>query len=144
MGGWLVVRSDPEGAVVLVDGVHHGRTPTRIPDLLAGTHEVRVQHPGFEPAVQSVELPAGRPHVVDVALARVQGTLQIIARPWGSIYVDGTLREADTDLALDVDLPPGPHEVRIEHPHLGAWERTIEVEAGQRTRVLADLRRSDG
>jgi hypothetical protein len=42
----LSVRTEPDGAVVLVDGVVIGRSPIRH-ELAAGRHVVRVQQPGF-------------------------------------------------------------------------------------------------
>ena len=42
--GELLVRTDPLGASVTVDGNYVGRSPVSVPDLAAGTHTVVLQH----------------------------------------------------------------------------------------------------
>jgi len=54
----LSVRTEPDGAIVLVDGVVVGRSPMRH-ELDAGRHVVRVQQPGFAPQERVVLAQAG-------------------------------------------------------------------------------------
>ena len=46
--GTLVVKSDPQGAEVSINGVVHGRTPLMIRDLGAGSRVLRLDLPGYE------------------------------------------------------------------------------------------------
>jgi hypothetical protein len=46
--GTLLVKSDPQGAEVSINGVVHGRTPLVIRDLGAGSRVVRLDLPGYE------------------------------------------------------------------------------------------------
>jgi len=139
--GALVVTSEPAGAQVLLNGRAVGRTPLRLPDLGAGAYHVVVQHAGYSPAAQTLEIEAGRSRTFWAALAPAQGSLLVVARPWGSIYVNGELRAQDTDLQHVLTLPVGTHRVRAVHPQLGAQERVVEVRADQTTRVVLDLNR---
>jgi hypothetical protein len=52
----LAVDSVPPGASVWIDEVFQGRTPLNIPYLLPGTRQIRVQAPGYRPALRAVEL----------------------------------------------------------------------------------------
>lgn len=45
--GSLRVESDPSQATVLIDGKHMGTTPTFVPELLIGNHEVIVSKEGY-------------------------------------------------------------------------------------------------
>lgn len=55
--GFLLVRSEPAGARVEVDGVEHGTTPLRL-TLLPGEHAVRLVHPTAGVHEETVEIRA--------------------------------------------------------------------------------------
>ncbi len=69
--GRLVLTIDPPGAQVLVDGDLVGTSP--VPDLEVpeGTHEVRVEHPGFLPETHSVEVTRGGQASLTITLLRL-------------------------------------------------------------------------
>jgi hypothetical protein len=46
--GTLLVKTDPQGVEVSINGVVHGRTPLMIRDLGAGSRVVRLDLPGYE------------------------------------------------------------------------------------------------
>ncbi len=58
--GALLVRSEPQGAEVSVNGVVHGRTPLVIRDLGAGSRVVRLDLPGYERWSWAVAIVANR------------------------------------------------------------------------------------
>lgn len=67
------------------------------------------------------------------------GTLTVLVRPWGSIYIDGTLRQRESDIQYSATLPVGSHHLRIEHPTLGMREREVHIDAGQSVNLVFDL-----
>ncbi len=56
--------------------------------------------------------------------------LRVVASPWAHVYVDGKKRET-TPFAHPIDLPPGAHVVRLQHPNAPSEERTITGQEGQ-------------
>ncbi len=54
----LVVRSDPPGARILVDGDDRGPAPQTL-TLRPGVHTIRLEHPGYNPVQQEVRLAPG-------------------------------------------------------------------------------------
>lgn len=69
-------------------------------------------------------------------------TLEVIARPWGDIYIDGQRHREGWDRLFSIQLPPGPHTVRLVHPQLGTFEETITLTPGETLRLdknLSDL-----
>lgn len=57
--GWVMIESNPAGAVVLVDGGRYGGvTPMRL-ELAIGLHQVVVRKEGFHDLEASVEVPQG-------------------------------------------------------------------------------------
>jgi TonB family protein len=55
----LQVRSDPDGAEVVIDGQHRGTTPIATLSLPPGKHRVEMTRNGFLPWVQTVQARAG-------------------------------------------------------------------------------------
>jgi PEGA domain len=53
----LIVRSDPPGARVLIDGQEVGYTPTGIPFTYYGTRRLTLVKPGFETHSELVTIP---------------------------------------------------------------------------------------
>ena len=66
--GALLVRSEPQGAVVSINGVVHGRTPLVIRDLGAGSRVVRLDLAGYERWSWAVGVVANRRTPVTVKL----------------------------------------------------------------------------
>lgn len=87
------------------------------------------------------ETPTAAP---DPPAADAPGRLVVQVRPWGTITVNGRVYARNTDLPATLELPPGTHRVRVEHPQLGLREQLVEVRPGQTTRVVLDLAPSDG
>lgn len=46
---WILIRSDPPGALVYLDGREAGTTPARIPFSFYGGHEILLRKPGNPP-----------------------------------------------------------------------------------------------
>jgi hypothetical protein len=67
--GALQILSRPSGAQVAIDGRVVGQTPLVVPDVAAGTHEVRIELPGFRRWATSVQVTPG-------ARARVAASLE--------------------------------------------------------------------
>lgn len=54
----MMVRSDPEGARVIVDGQEVGYTPVGVPFTYYGTREITLVKPGYETHTELVKIPA--------------------------------------------------------------------------------------
>jgi len=137
--GSITVAVNPSGVPVQLDGQTVGVAPMELSDVSPGTHTLTFFLPGYETATVRVDVAPGAREVVDISLVPQTGTLTVIARPWGSIYVDGRLRAEDTDVSVEVTLPVGTHQVRVEHPTLGVQERTVEIRPERTTSEVFDL-----
>lgn len=139
--GLLRVVSRPAGATVQLDGVPVGTTPLALPAVVAGRHTVTAALDGHQPRNTSVEVVAGRDQMVTLSLeANAEpGMLQVLVRPWGSIYIDGSLRKSNTDVLFRTELPAGTHEIRVVHPTFGTRTRQVTVGSGQAVMEVFDL-----
>ena len=148
--GRVLVRSNPPGAQVLVDGQPRGATPVAIRGLELGAHAITISAPGYPAWERRITLTADRPaQSFDVVLAdegpagppvvsRVPGALQVESRPAGAqVWMDGALLGTTPLLVSEVGI--GSHAVRIELPGYRSWSTSVHVNHGERTRVAASL-----
>ncbi len=133
--GLVTLSSQPEGAIVAVDG-HKlpGRTPLRGVRLPRGPHEVAFYLGAAGVWVDSLEVTAGR---TDSLHATFIGSLEIAA-----VDTSGTPRawlEGQTEKralpAVFADLPAGWYRVFFEDERIPLWERKILVRSGEPTHL---------
>lgn len=138
--GQLLITSEPARADVWIDGQRVGVTPFLHRDVQPGSHTVMLSRDGYAPFTTSVELKPGQ-RIVSVSgrLEESFGTLTVLVRPWGSIYIDGKLHRRNADAEYNVRIHAGSHRVKAVHPTLGTWESTINVEPGEARRVEISL-----
>lgn len=141
MTGILRVVSQPAGATIQLDGAPVGTTPLVLPDVGGGRYRVTATLDGYQSQETSVEVVAGRDQMVRFSLNAVAGpgTLQVLVRPWGTIYIDGALRKSNTDVLYSTELSSGTHEVRVVHPTFGTRSRQVTVASGQTVMEVFDL-----
>jgi serine/threonine-protein kinase len=94
----LQVRSDPDGAEVIIDGQRRGTTPIANIPLSAGKHRVEMTRSGFHPWVQTVQARAGDRIPLLGRLSPVQRSTAELKEHLRSL---GWVREGDF-------LEPGP------------------------------------
>ena len=132
--GELLVRTDPLGASVTVDGKYVGRSPVSVPDLAAGTHTVLMQH-DIGTLTERVLIESGRTASLVVSMA---GTQKSSAAGWIRLDVpaevqvfEGGRRIGSSDLER-IMLPVGRHELEFANDALGyRQQRAVQVAAGQ-------------
>jgi serine/threonine-protein kinase len=144
--GRLVIRSDPSGAMVTVDGRVTGETPLTVRDLSLGTHDVQVARPGHVPESGRVTLGAQAPvRTLSFTLApgldaagRATGAVDVESRPRGArVVVDGRF-VGQTPLRV-AELRPGDHRITLE---LGGYQSVtsrVTVNAGKSSMLRLTL-----
>jgi len=137
--GTLVISSQPDGATVALDGEAVGTTPLTV-DRPAGTYQVQVQQEGYRTYASTIEVNAGDTRTEVASLEVLTGTLRVLPRPWGSVYINGELRVSETNVRYTTELPVGTHTVEVRHPSLGRQERQVTVSADASTSIEVNLR----
>ena len=140
----LVIRSDPPGARVSIDGRHRGVTPLSLNGVAPGEHRVALEREGVE-VQQTIRLGQG-------------GTVSVLApmRPGGAapgwialespidldVFEDGAL--IGTNRSSRILLQAGPHTLQLVNQQLGYRDvRQVQVDAGTVVRVPVELPRSE-
>lgn len=128
--GRLVVRSEPAGAQVRVNGVERGRTPLELDGVPVGEPVLEILMPGYVTAREAVTLGVQETRELSVRLSPLPTQLNVVSIPEGArIYVDNEFRGV-TPLELR-DLAAGSRRVRAELRGFETLARTVELAANQ-------------
>ena len=137
--GELLVRTEPLGAAVTVDGKYVGRSPVSVPDLAPGTHTVVMQN-DTGTQTERVIIEDGRTASLVVSLgsaaskASTAGWIRLDAPADVQVLEDGRVI-GSTELER-IMLPVGRHDLEFVNTPLGYRERrTVQVTAGQTATV---------
>ncbi len=124
----LVVRSEPAGARVEVDGVDRGETPLELAVEPGQEHVIRLRKEGHDEASVSARLRAGARHEETVRLAPRLGEVKVAARPPDAeLLVDGQpAGRADQTL----QLLAVPHEIEIRREGYETAKQTVTPRPG--------------
>lgn len=139
-GALEVVSPNEFGVIaVSVDGVARGLAPLRVDSLAPGVHEVRFSGPDVASWGQTVDVRVGETREllaravqspssgvlqVEASLTDEQGTQPLRG---AQVWIDGVLKGATP---LTIDLPRGPHSVRLVHKGQEAPIQVIDLPGG--------------
>ncbi len=137
--GTLRIISDPQGAEIFINGSTAGTTPYSNQNMKAGEYKITLRKKGYDEYSTSVSVSHRQVSEVNAKLAALMGRLSIQVKPFGSIIIDGTLRQEDSDVQSIIELQAGVHKVKAQHPTFGIWEKSITVESGQVADVVVDF-----
>jgi hypothetical protein len=148
-GALDIMSPDEIGVIgVTVDGVPRGLAPMRVDSLAPGVHEVRFAAPGVEPWGQTVEIQVGQTHellsravqspssgVLDVQASLTDETGSQPLKG-AQVFIDGESRGV-TPLVLD--LPRGPHSVRLSYKGQEAPIQVIDLPGGNQRFAVFEM-----
>jgi len=144
--GRLVIRSEPDGALVTIDGRLEGATPVTVTDLPFGEYAVQIARPGYLPHTETLSLSSSAPaRTLSVqldagaeAVPVTTGSLVFDSRPQGAdIRLDGRL-VGTTPFRL-ASVAVGEHTVRLELAGYRSVSTQVTVAPGRQARVAVTL-----
>ena len=135
VAGWVAVASPFPVEMLEHDEVVGTSGAAKIM-LAAGKHEVLLRNEslGFE-APRTITVVPGQ--VTSVAIDPPKGLLNVNARPWADVLIDGEMA-GQTPLS-SLSLAIGPHQVTFRHPQFGERTERIAVTARGVNRVAVDF-----
>lgn len=135
----VVVRSEPPGAALLVDGEALGPVTPATAEILAGERELVLELEGYKPARTRLDLtPSQRLELPPFRLERIDGLLRVSTTPAGAtVTVDDVYRGRTP---LDVDLPPN-RSYRVDLFKAGhePVRRSIDIRPGVASPLAVNL-----
>ena len=141
----IELRSNPEGAAVLLDGRRlDGVTPLEVSRVVAGRHRLELEHEEQQLfRREEFEIKAGQRIQLLLRLVPKKLSLRVLSTPAGEVFliVDGEPRSlgvAPTETEVD---PQHELRVRVVKQGYASWEQAIEYEGEPTIKVVARLKR---
>ena len=123
--GKLAISSTPLMADVTLDGKPVGRTPIDIPNLLVGSHTVKISKSGYADNTQTITISEGKTTTVSPTLTKGGGNASIgnieMVYVAGGTFTMGATAEQGSD-AYDDEKPT--HSVTLSDFYIGKYEVT--------------------
>lgn len=126
--GALIVISQPEGAMLKIDGKAEGPTPFNTPDIQEGNHTIEITSPGYDPLVIGISTHAGYKTTINAKLARKKVDLVIEDQDESSASAEasGSPTPAKTTPAAKATAKPTQASAKLERPYV----KVIETPTG--------------
>lgn len=137
VAGWLSVSAPFDVQVVEGNEVIGASGAARIM-IAAGSHDIVLANPTLEyQEARRIDVAAGQTTLVTIDPPQV--TVNVNARPWADVTVDGQ-HLGQTPIANAV-VTVGMHEFVFRHPQLGERRQTVAVASRGAQRISVDLTR---
>jgi len=137
--GKLVVSSEPSGAEILLDNKSVGKTSFSNDQILVGEHKIVVRKDGFKPYTNTINIEHNKTLTISENLTTLIGKLELLVRPFGDIYVNDQLKVNGTSAPFTVDLAGGSHKIKVVHPSLGTWSKSVDIVDEGIKKVIIDF-----
>ena len=134
--GVLLVRSDPKGAEVHLDGRFVGITPLKLEKVEVGKHEISIFKDGFDRLYDEVKIESGR---IAVYRGVLGGKVEVKSVPEGAEVILNGRRIGHTPLRSP-QLPPGSYTVLIRKPGFRDIWSKVTVSTGRTAEIVGRLR----
>lgn len=137
--GLLLLKSEPEGCQIRVDGLAVGETPRFLSTLTTrNTHTIRLSKPGYRDQTLSVKFNGREPMVREEKLVLDSGVVNILTDPSGAeVTVNGIVR-GKTPLLVR-DIPKGTAVVKLTLNGFREEIRELKMSAGEQQTLSLSL-----
>jgi len=126
--GSLIVKTDPDGATVFVDGKNYGLTPIEIKDLAIGEHEIVISKEGYAQIIKKIDI---RKETVTIEEILIEAISEIFinTNPKGAKVIINGKEMGVTPLTLK-DINPGRYIITFKAIGYEEMTKSIEVKEG--------------
>jgi len=142
--GLLLLKTEPAGASIIVDGVTVGQTPRLVTHLAAkDAYNVRLRKAGYQDQLIQVRFEGRRPLVREETLVLASGTVNVLSDPAGAeVTLNGIVRGRTPVLVRDV--PRGRAVVKFRLDGFDEEVRELAINAGDVQTLSVPLRGQPG
>ena len=142
--GILLLKTEPEGCDIQIDGVSIGQTPRLVTHLAAtGTYSVRLRKAGYLPQTISVKFNGRKPLVREEKMVLASGTIDVQSEPAGAeVTVNGVVRGV-TPLKVS-EVPKGRAVVKFHLDGFADEVRDLAINAGDQQTLPVVLKALPG
>ncbi|PIR22251.1 MAG: hypothetical protein COV44_08990 [Deltaproteobacteria bacterium CG11_big_fil_rev_8_21_14_0_20_45_16] len=136
----LIITTEPESALVYLNGVPIGTTPLHARGLQPGAADLELALPLHKAVKREIILADGAPLKVKERIAPEIGRLSLDVEPRSAhVEIKDVFNDAASELA-SLKLKAGEHRIRVSHPDFESIEQTIFVSPGSDTYRRIELK----
>lgn len=137
--GLLLVKTDPPGATIVIDGVAKGLSPRLITDLPAkDSYAVKLRKAGYIEQALTLKFNGREPKVIDEKLVLDSGVIDIVSDPAGAdVVVNGIPRGKTPTLVKGI--PKGRATVKFTLDGFSDEVRELAMRAGDQQTLSVAL-----
>ncbi len=143
--GKLKITTKPSEASVYINGSFVGSTPFSSNKIPVGTQKIVIKKKNFGDYTESVNIELNKLTTLTAELNPLSSEMskvEILVRPYGSIYIDDELKVQDTNSPFTIELSSGKHRIKLVHPTLGSTPQIpITVSGDKPQKFVFDLSR---
>jgi hypothetical protein len=142
--GLLILKSDPDGCNVTINGISYGLTPLLVTDLDVGrVHTVEFSKAGYRSSRAEIRFSGRRPQVREEKLLLDSGVIDVITEPAGvKVTVNGIDRGVSPVTVTGV--PKGRATVKLALNGYVGEVRELAVKAGETETLSVSLKALPG
>ncbi|MFC2088760.1 serine/threonine-protein kinase, partial [Calditrichota bacterium] len=139
--GGLVIQSDPASAQVKLNGkfISNKQTSLELDDIPVGGQKIEISKSGYASHYENVTVVRNKTITVNAKLKAMIGSLSIKVIPWGSIYINNKIQKASSDIKFEETLVADKYLIKVVHPTLGKWEKSVEIEPEKKTELSVNF-----
>ncbi|NLI56841.1 PEGA domain-containing protein [bacterium] len=126
--GSLIVKTDPDGATVFVDGKNYGLTPIEIKDLEIGEHEIVISKEGYAQIIKKIDIGEETLTIEEILIEAIS-EIFINTNPKGAKVIINGEEIGITPLTLK-DINPGRYIITFKAIGYEEMTKSIEVKEG--------------
>lgn len=128
--GLLLLKTEPAGCDIQIDGVSVGRTPRLITHLAAkDTYSVRLRKAGYQDQTIKVKFEGRKPLVREEKMVLASGTIEIMSEPAGAEVTVNGIVKGKTPLRVE-EVPRGRATVKFRLEGFVEEVRELAINAG--------------
>lgn len=128
--GLLLLKTEPPGANIIIDGVTVGQTPRLVTHLSAkDSYNVKLRKAGYQEQLIQVRFEGRKPVVREETLVLASGTVNVLSDPAGAeVTINGIFR--GTTPILVKEIPRGRAVVKFKMDGFDDEVRELAINAG--------------
>lgn len=136
--GLLLVKSDPEGAAVEIDGAYQGETPLLVSNLTLGQYRMSLSSPGYTPKEVDLVLDKRTPRKIDIKLTSDSANITLTSDPEGARVILNGIDRGTTPCTVD-SIPEGENTIELRLHGYESYKRSIKLASGESQQMDAVL-----
>ncbi len=137
--GLLLIKSEPEGCAIVIDGVSHGVTPRLITTLdTKDVYKVTLRKAGYRESTFDVKFEGRKPLVREERLILDSGIIEVVTDPVGAEVMVNGIAQGVAPVVVS-DVPKGRATVKLHMDGFKDEVRELAVNAGDRQMLSVAL-----